>query len=185
MSNEAKDQEGTNTEEQQSSEASSTQSKEDHLLEQKRTANAEAKDYRIKFEALQQKVEGIEKAKNEAELDATEKLKIRDQELTTLKAGIEQDKLTVQYVDMVKGKGFTEKIAKLGVPKDLTADTLLDSVKKFDKDYAEFKEVKKQETSTTSSLTSQFSSIQPSKDESEKPKRVTGTNAFKSLYNGK
>lgn len=140
MSDETLNQEG-NTGEQEDSQvnANSNQSKEDYLLEQKRSANAEAKEWRVKFESLQQEVDGIEKAKNEAELDAIEKLKVRDQELADLKAGVEQDKLKGQWIDEVRKRGFSEKIAKLGIPKDLSADNLLDSVKQFDKDYKEFK----------------------------------------------
>lgn len=181
MSDETKNQEGTNAESQQTPEATSQPSKEDYLIEQKRAANAEAKDYRLKNEELQQKLDGIEKAKNEAELDATEKLKVRDQELTELKASIERDKLTIQYVDLIKAKGFSEKVAKLGIPKDLTADNMLDSVKKFDKEYADLKtpDVKKEEPANP------FASVQPSDKDVKVTGPVTGTKAFKSLYNKK
>lgn len=160
MSDEKNAQE-VNTEEQQSSAVNSQQSKEDYLLEQKRSANAEAKDWRVKFEALQQKVDDIEKTKNEAELNATEKLKARDQELVDLKVSIEKDKLTVQYIDAVKAKGFPDKVAKLGVPKDLSADNLLDSVKQFDKNYAEFKS-KADEKPGTPATINPYVSVQPS-----------------------
>lgn len=96
---------------------------------------AESKDRRLKLAEF----EKAEQKKAEMDLEISEKLALREKEIEELKSGIEKSKLTDQYVDELKKKGFSDKIAKLSVPNDLTSDNLLDSVKKFDKEYKEFK----------------------------------------------
>lgn len=131
------------------------QSKEDYLLEQKRSANNEAKQYRLQAEKLQSKLDEIEKTKNEAELDATEKLKARDAEVAELKASMERNKLTGQFIQDVTEAGIPAKLAKMAVPSDLSEDNLKDHIKAVTKDLKEF--VKTEDPKNRSSL----SNVQP------------------------
>jgi len=104
------------------------------LLESKRSANAEAKEYRLELD----KYKEVDRAKQEEEMSALEIVKERDKTIANMTAESLQNKLDSKARTKLIGAGFDDKFVNAALPKDLTEENLDDKVKEFTKEFKDY-----------------------------------------------
>ena len=103
---------------------------------------------RKEIKTLKESLKGFEEAETkakEADLEAKDLLKLRDDEIKQLKQAGAQTELRNTATTALLEQGFPAKLIKVGLPNDLTDDNVSQKVKDFAKDFKEYivKEEKK------------------------------------------
>jgi len=109
-----------------------------NALETKRAANAEAKTYRLKAEALQAEKDEAAKKASDAEKTTADKLAEANNQIELMKVQNKSMELKQKATTELLEDGFLAKIVDLGV-KDLTEDNFTDKVKAFKKEFGDYK----------------------------------------------
>lgn len=117
----------------------------------RRTAEAKLAEYEKK-----------EQEKADADKSWQEKHTTLKTEFETFKKTVVREKLVDKATSKLKEAGFSEKLIKVGLPQDLTEDTLDEAVKNFTKEFKEFLPTKTEEAAPTNPALPATASQHPS-----------------------
>lgn len=107
------------------------------MVDQKRSANAEAKGYREERDALKDKMADADKKKADADKTLEQKVADRDKEIEVLKASRLDDDERLKVSGDLIGKGYSPDLVTLGL-KELTVGNSSETVKDFEKKFKSY-----------------------------------------------